>query len=159
MERDTKSWIIVILLIFLILFAGAFLIKPAVTGYAIYKELDKSNISMDDYQKRIEGFRDEVSMLNANVSFYKNLNEKLLSDVKEMSKKSALCEDDLEKCEINLDKKEVKIYKEYEDLIQNIANSVCCKEKVDDPAIDSYSIKGDMIICSSKGDKAISCVF
>lgn len=159
MERDTKSWIIAILVMFLILFVGAFLIRPAVTGYAVYKELDKSNISMEDYQKRISGFRDEVSMLNANLTFYRDLNEKLLGDVKEISKQFAVCEDDLETCEKSLDNKEKEIYEEYEDLIQNIANSVCCKEKVDDPAIDSYSIKGDTIICSSKGDKAISCVF
>ena len=45
----------------------------------------------------------------------------------------------------------------YETLARNLANNKCCKEKVDDKAIDSYEIMTDFINCLKGGELKISC--
>lgn len=45
----------------------------------------------------------------------------------------------------------------YNAIVQNSANNICCKAKVDNPNIASYTISNDKIVCLESGDKAISC--
>jgi len=45
----------------------------------------------------------------------------------------------------------------YDAIVQNSANNICCKAKVDNPNIASYTVSNDKIICLETGDKAISC--
>ncbi|UCD04082.1 MAG: hypothetical protein JSW73_00320 [Candidatus Woesearchaeota archaeon] len=159
MEKDTRTWIIALLVIFIILLVGAFVIKPATTGYAVFREMSKSNLSMEDYEKGLEESKREISILNANLSACNSYNEALLSDVKNISKRFAVCNEELDTCENKLVKQKEDMEEYYNEIIQNVADSICCKERVDDSSIDSYSVKGGKIVCSSDGDKKINCVF
>jgi len=155
MEKDTKNWIIALLFIFVILLVGAFLIKPAATGYAIYQEMDKSNISIEDYQRGIVDFNAEIFTLNEELTACYDSKDTLLNDVKDISKRFAVCSEDLK----SMEKQKEGIKEDYDLIIQNAANNICCKQRIDNPSIDSYSVKDSRIICSTDGDKKISCVF
>ncbi|MBI2130896.1 hypothetical protein HYU10_03955 [Candidatus Woesearchaeota archaeon] len=43
--------------------------------------------------------------------------------------------------------KNTELEKNFNELAQNSANNICCKLKVDDKAIDSYSISGNRVVC------------
>lgn len=42
-------------------------------------------------------------------------------------------------------------------LMQNVANNICCKAKVDNPNINYYKIKDNKIVCTEEGTLSISC--
>ncbi len=46
---------------------------------------------------------------------------------------------------------------EFDTLAQNSAANICCKMKVDDPDIDSYSVVDMNVVCSSVGEFELSC--
>ena len=46
---------------------------------------------------------------------------------------------------------------QYNQLIKNSARSICCRQRVDNPDIDSYKIENDKIVCSSNSDKLLEC--
>jgi len=48
---------------------------------------------------------------------------------------------------------------DYDSLAQNLANSICCKQKVDKWEINYYSIVNHNIVCLEDGDQEISCPF
>lgn len=45
----------------------------------------------------------------------------------------------------------------YKELIAKMANNICCKKKVDDSSINSYTIEGDNLVCSGSGENPLSC--
>lgn len=45
----------------------------------------------------------------------------------------------------------------YQKLAENAANNICCKQKVDNPDIDSYDIVSDKIVCLSGGSNSLAC--
>lgn len=62
-------------------------------------------------------------------------------------------EDDLEVAQEELS----DLRQEYDAVIQNAARSLCCREKVDNPDIDSFSIENDRIVCEEDGENLLSC--
>lgn len=46
---------------------------------------------------------------------------------------------------------------QYEQIIKNSARSICCRQRVDNPNIDSYKLENNKIICSSNADKLLEC--
>ncbi|MBT3865691.1 hypothetical protein HOF78_01155 [Candidatus Woesearchaeota archaeon] len=45
----------------------------------------------------------------------------------------------------------------YEDVVRNSANNICCKAKVDNQDIDSYIVSSNKVVCTTGEDKRISC--
>ncbi len=55
-------------------------------------------------------------------------------------------------------KEEVETVKSsFDTLIKNMANNICCKQKVDSPSINSYSIENNKIVCLADGANPLSC--
>lgn len=50
---------------------------------------------------------------------------------------------------------ELKI--KYEVFVQNTANNICCKAKVDNPDIQYYKVENNKIVCLEEGELGISC--
>ena len=44
-----------------------------------------------------------------------------------------------------------------DELIANMAKTICCIKKVIDSSINSYTIEGDNVVCSGSGENEISC--
>ena len=45
----------------------------------------------------------------------------------------------------------------FDNFVKNVAKSVCCKEKVDNPSINSYEVSGDKLVCLDGGENSLSC--
>lgn len=46
---------------------------------------------------------------------------------------------------------------DYDVLAENLANNICCKQKVDNPDISHYKVENHMVVCLESGQLAISC--
>jgi len=49
--------------------------------------------------------------------------------------------------------------KSYNNLVKNTATSICCKQKLDNPDIDYYTIKNDKITCTESSGTSLHCTF
>lgn len=47
--------------------------------------------------------------------------------------------------------------KSFNNFVKNLAKSVCCKEKVDDPDINSYEVINDRLVCVNGGSNSLNC--
>jgi len=69
-------------------------------------------------------------------------------------------EEQKKELEAELSRKKIEfeeVQKNYNALIANAANNICCKARVDNKAIDSYLVSGNMIVCASGEKSRISC--
>ena len=53
--------------------------------------------------------------------------------------------------------KYVELNQTYYAIIQNSANNICCKAKVDNPLVDSYVVLDNKITCTSGRENKIAC--
>lgn len=49
------------------------------------------------------------------------------------------------------------VQQDYNSLIQNVANNVCCKAKVDNSKINSFNVEKNMVVCVESGSNRINC--
>ena len=49
------------------------------------------------------------------------------------------------------------IQRDYDLVVKNSADNICCKAKVDNSDIDSYIVSSNKVVCTSGEDKRISC--
>jgi hypothetical protein len=71
-----------------------------------------------------------------------------------------LCHNDLDNMNKNLENEEEKIIEiknEYDLLAQNLANNLCCKQKIDNSNIKFYSVDNNKINCLEIGTLEINC--
>ncbi|MDP3734623.1 MAG: hypothetical protein Q8R37_05330 [Nanoarchaeota archaeon] len=47
---------------------------------------------------------------------------------------------------------------DYTLLVENSAKNICCKQRVDNPQINSYDITNNKVICLEDGEKMLGCV-
>ena len=45
----------------------------------------------------------------------------------------------------------------YDEFVKNMAKSVCCKVKVDNPNIAAYEVSGNKLVCLESGANALNC--
>tara|TARA_Y100000310_G_C20672387_1_gene811024 strand:- start:1395 stop:1931 length:537 start_codon:yes stop_codon:yes gene_type:complete len=75
---------------------------------------------------------------------------------------SVVSEHENERTEAELELNQLKIESEgfkerYERLIENTANNICCKARIDNPKIDSFMISNDRVVCSIGEEQKIEC--
>ncbi len=110
-------------------------------------------------EKAFEKFsecKSELGILEADFNSSKKMYKEKLED---LEVKLDERRDEIDKLKAE---KEVEI-KEWEDryviLVQNLANNLCCKAKVDNPDIDYYKVEDNKIVCLEDGELSISCGF
>ncbi len=165
----------ILTLVFLLVFITA---KPIVNGYTVYKQLQKLNQSVEDYTLTADDLRNELSLANDNLTACFSKNQKILADLQLANNDAITC---LE--QTNDNRKEMIVLKEdcetenqnlrkelgaktnefnilnssYHNLINNTANNICCKAKIDNLNIKYYSVSGGRIICGEEGVFKLSC--
>ncbi|MDP3989818.1 MAG: hypothetical protein Q8Q01_01285 [archaeon] len=72
---------------------------------------------------------------------------------KELSDAKDLCIDTLTKKDEDL----ASLQSQYNSLVSTMARSICCKQKVDNPEINSYDVIENKIVCLSSGSNSLSC--
>ncbi|USN45880.1 MAG: hypothetical protein H6502_01985 [Candidatus Woesearchaeota archaeon] len=158
-----------------------FLLRPSMTGYATYRELQKQDLSADD----IAAMQELLAKAHADLQFCNSSNG-------ELSSVSSRLDTDLSRCqaseanmqtELNDLREEVETlsdalddqvlkevdlrnyFKEnltqaqvlYDQLAKSAAISICCKARVDDLTINSFSIENNKILCEVDGPRTLTC--
>jgi|TARA_Y100000310_G_C20591034_1_gene767995 hypothetical protein len=75
---------------------------------------------------------------------------------------SVISEHEDEKSEAELELNQLRIEFEeiktrYESLVQNTADNICCKARIDNPKIDSFIVSNDRVVCSIGEERKIAC--
>ncbi len=74
-------------------------------------------------------------------------------EAQEKLQTTLLCTTDLE-----LKKKQLEdLQLEFNVFVQNMARSVCCKQKIDNPQINSYSVSNNKLVCQEGGGTPVTC--
>ena len=98
--------------------------------------------------------RDNIQSLNTKIDGLRNEYNYNLTKIKdsfELEKDKLLNNNTEQKLKASM------LEKNFDSLAANVANSVCCKQKVDDKKIDSYVILNNAVICTSGEEKKIGC--
>ncbi len=103
--------------------------------------------------------------LQSQLATTKDLYDQSLQDKEEqqqdtVERKTSELQDDKEQCtqEMNtLQQQKDTVQKDFDAFASTMAKSICCKEKVDNPSINSYTISNNKIICLSNGEKNVVC--
>lgn len=164
---------IILLIIVLVL-----MIRPALTGYSLSKELEGLGTSAADVLRKIDLIKSEKLVVETNLENCKKLNEDYLGQVTSEKGLTFTCLEEKKKLQFDLgvlgseseQKKsaaelEVEGLKisyasletSYGSLSRNSANNICCKNKIDNPEINSYMVSGNSIVCTVGGENRISC--
>ncbi len=69
----------------------------------------------------------------------------------------AKMEQQLKDTETEKDKTILALESKYDSLAKNTANNLCCKAKIDNPDINYYDVKDEMVVCLETGDKELDC--
>ncbi|MBW2987983.1 hypothetical protein DRJ48_00970 [Candidatus Woesearchaeota archaeon] len=180
-----KQVIAVIWLVFLTAVVLILLnIKPIVVGYATYNRIKTTNHTIEEYGRELSQLNAELNecklaksnltqqldiarkdikrlqiilaTLNTTIT---NLN---LEKQKEIAQLRSDYEEEIGVLNTKLDKCQAKLTEQendYQDLAENTARSICCKQKVDNPEISSYKIKNNRIVCLEIGGEKLKCPF
>jgi len=163
------------------------LMRPAITGYSVYRELQQTNVSVQDYS---QDFAQLEILLNDRPELKcPDMDKTLLAEIEKYADKATACQRSLAGVESNASnayalyqfelsrfkddlrdaKKELQAKQfdaastvkqasaDFDELAQNVANNLCCKQRVDNPAISHFRVEDNMIVCLEKGTKSIDC--
>jgi chromosome segregation ATPase len=186
-KEDDKSKVYIIAGATLLIIVALFFLKPAITGYSTYNMVKNSNYSFDEYGKEIAEIKEEAvkaeeqltncvdnsQSMQQRLGIVTNQSERCLLSNEELRKRQDEMKAEYNQNMISINNKHsldiAEVYEnmddmermisDYSDIIEKAANNICCKAKVDDSRIDSYSIVDDEILCKKNGEKKISCVF
>ncbi|MBI2572741.1 hypothetical protein HYV86_02685 [Candidatus Woesearchaeota archaeon] len=108
---------------------------------------------------------DKVALLEQQNANTKSLYEQSLRDKENqqnviVDQKTTQLEQDKVQCtqEAQTAKQEKEtVQRDFDAFAATMAKSVCCKEKVDNPQIDSFTISSNKIVCLVGGEKKIGC--
>ncbi|MCH7561184.1 MAG: hypothetical protein IIC67_07450 [Thaumarchaeota archaeon] len=113
---------------------------------------------------------DKLEICNQQISNYAVSEEKYKSQIQDLDEKYESQLDELDqkyKTQIENLQNEIKQnenitnqYKnEYDLLVENLANKICCKMKIDNSQISFYKVENNYIICSQESGLDLSCSF
>lgn len=173
-----KKIIISFVVIDIVLLLAILIARPVIVGYTVYTQIRELNQSLEIYTQNIGDLRSEMMMATSNLSSCYSMNQQLLSKLQETNSRileyqtnissiqreiSSLEEssnEEKEELQKELDDKIAELSDlktDYNNLIKNTANNVCCKAKIDNPQIKYYEVKADKIACLEEGSLEISC--
>lgn len=167
-----------IIFIILLLVVIILLIRPAFLGYRLSSEFGELGTSPSEILKQIESTKSDLLISKTNLETSQGLNSQYLADVTKEKNSTLVCLEEQRKIksqfeqldnayqfnvsQINAEKSKLQselasTKVSYELILKNAANNICCKTKVDNPAIDSYIIANDRISCAVGEQTKIAC--
>jgi len=209
-EQHTKRRWGFLLLALVVIGGVVLVIRPAILGYGVYRSLDETNYTLEEFGKNIRDMQLDLLTSQANLSMQSRLADELVSrfgtvsdalttsleQQKQQSLQLAACQEEQRRLEAQLQKEEAEesnevlsctaqlqererqlqdkekafgaaqststaalasLRAEYDLLLKNTAKTVCCKEKVDNQQISSYSVLNGKIFCLEEGGTALAC--
>ncbi len=172
------AMIIAILLIVLLIF----LIRPAFRGYKLNKEFEGLGTDAASFLRELDEFKSRILIINTSLENCQETNKEYLQQINDEKNATFSCleekrrsesefrfnisqlmsENEQKKSTAELELNQLKLQYEslkgmYDSAISNAANNICCKNKIDNPKIDSYALSDGKIVCTIGGEKKISC--
>ena len=165
------------------------IVKPAATGYVVYKEIESANQSVKDYTQSFNEIKVLLQQSKTDLNKCETDNSEFFDKLDEFSTKLNVCEkergsleaqlqalkdasadkvksleDEIARLDDELDglrrdqnSLAVQAKDDYAVLAQNLANNICCKQKVDNPDISHFRVENHKIVCLEDGSDAIVC--
>jgi len=166
-----------IILIFLLV-ALVLTIRPALRGYKLNQEFEDLGTNAAEFIRQLDTFKSDILITETSLTNCQKTNEDYLVQLNNEKNETFSCNEEKriitkefelnltmmkseqgqKKSEAEIDLAQLSI--EHEDLQRTVANSadnICCKNRIDNPDIDSYSISNSRIICTVGGEEKISC--
>jgi hypothetical protein len=195
-KKINTKMVAVVAVVSVVLLISAFVVRPAVIGYSVYKQAENGNFSVTELGSNVEDLKFQLESTKANLSLYTEVYDQVWDEVRTTSSDLTKClsekesvnfkvetvrqqwKDDVEECEDAEDErveelnrqiiakdKEIAdakedlldLQKDFDKFVANLAKSVCCKAKVDNPSINSYEISRDRLLCLEDGENSLSC--
>lgn len=183
-EKISKKKVIIILTSFAVVLAVLlFIIRPAVTGYAIQQQSKGQNGTVAESataatEKLIQKLQTQLLATDANLSVYKTVNDKILTRYQTCSNDHADCKSELsalktthrflqetweatvKRLESEIEENEKELEKrqaQYDLIVRNTANNLCCKARIDNYNIKHYSVQNNKVVCLEEGVLNITC--
>ncbi len=162
----------------ILLIAVVLLIKPAMLASKISKQFDELGMQPSEYLMQLEATKSDLVIAKNNAESCKNLNQEIVSDIATEKNATMFCNrqktlldsqiaDMKRQNELNItamndviDREKTRyndLNRTYSAIIRNSASNMCCKAKVDDSAVDSYSVVNDKIICGTGEKINLTC--
>lgn len=110
-----------------------------------------------EIEKQLDKFsecRSELSAISISLNFSKERYEEIIKNLQEDLDRKASEIDELGE---QKDKEISDLRLQYDLIVQNAANNICCKAKVDNPDIKYYKVEDNRIICLEEGVLNITC--
>ena len=148
------------------------MVKPTLDGMKIRKELKGAQLNPKDFIQDAIKSKDAldkstVSLQECEAILVKEREymEQYKKEKTDEQQTSQSTESDLQNRvnELNVDLENERqgyqdLAKNYDTLVSSSAYTICCKERVDDPAINSYAVSGDRIDCGVDKEVPLDCV-
>ena len=90
-KSPRKSHTVKILIAFIAVFLIVFILKPGLEGYGIYREVEKTNYSLQDFAANVQDLRFELSTTKSNLSLYSQMNGQLQEQLASTSIQLTAC--------------------------------------------------------------------
>ena len=173
--------LLLVITIFLIIVI-IILAKPALLGYKISKQIEDIGIEPGEFLRSIDAVKTQLLVTKTNMETCNSSNKALLLDLSAEKDTSFRCSQEknvleteykfnISRIQSEYDRRKSDIEAElsrnnlivnetvenYNQLLENSANNICCKARVDDKRIDSYIVSGNAIVCTSGEENKISC--
>lgn len=110
---------------------------------SVEEELTKCNINWDALENSNNAFEEEITTLKQQIT-----EKELALQLKEEANVQEL---------LRLQEEITKLNSDHNELTKNAAKNICCKRKVDEPSINSYSILENKIVCTNNGEEKLEC--
>jgi len=109
---------------------------------------------LEKYSDKFSECNSELNVLQANFRLLKEKYEKTIKNLgADLDQKNQELDELINEKQEEID----DLRLQYDTLVENLANNLCCKAKVDSPNISSYKIENSKIICLEQGGLDISC--
>lgn len=91
-----------ILLAIVAAFVIIFILKPGLEGYGIYRQVEKTNYSLEDYTANLQDLKLELSTTKSNLSLHAQFNQELQEQLSATSAQLTSCQGERATIEANL---------------------------------------------------------
>ncbi len=118
-----QHWKLILLTVILTL-AGIFFIRPAVLGYSVYQDLQKTNLTTQEYGQSIDQIQEELHLSNATLTSYAVFNEQLLRQVAQMTDDLAAKSAELARLNAKLE----EVQREYAQKVMELQDELTLQE-------------------------------
>lgn len=121
-------------------------------------ELTECKVQLERIKLDVEQAQKQVADKDTEIATVKSESQTTVDQ--QVAEKTASLEQEKLACESSLSSKDIEVgavQAKYDLLVKNVAKSICCKAKVDNPQINFYDVVDGKISCLEQGTNQLNC--